>query len=282
MNLDALLAIMACPTCRGDLRRWNGAALCGKCGDKLPIDGQSVILGAADTGTPEWKAKQAESVERYTKETYNGDPTIPRMFGQFMAVTLDRGHMVIDIGCGIAPALPHYVNELGLENYFGLEPLIAPVERPFPCLSGAVAESIPLRTGSIDAALFATSQDHIADIDAAMKEVRRVVRPGGHLYMWIGLYEPEILWRAKRFPQGFMRGLLASAEYLHLRWRMWDRGRRLAKGIPIDQAHERWYTTQTVAESLDRWGLETVRTLHPPGVPGIFVDAVNPDHSALP
>ena len=122
-----------------------------------------------------WEMQQLLSIERYQDESYEEDATIGELFGGFIAVTLDRTKLVLDIGCGLHPSLPHYVKQLGLPNFCGIEPLTVEVERDFRCLTGVLAENIPLETGAAGAALFATSLDHIEDAKAAIKEVTRVV-----------------------------------------------------------------------------------------------------------
>jgi SAM-dependent methyltransferase len=130
--------------------------------------------------------------------------------------------------------------------------------------------------------MFATSQDHIQDIDAAMAEVRRVVRPDGRFYMWIGLYDPEMLAWSKSFHNLAYNGgplkrtarfALVNAEYSYLVARMFDRRRRLKKGLRIDNCHERWYTKELVRNALVDWGLAADRWMVVPGTTSLFVDA---------
>lgn len=200
------------------------------------------------------------------------------MFGNFIATGLpNRNAVVLDIGCGISPDLPLYVDELGLTNYTGLEPLDVDVRRTYRCLT-ATAESIPFESASVDAVLFATSLDHIADEDAAIAEVKRVLKPGGRIFFWQGLYEPIMLARAKTFEQSLAYNPIVGvpfilAEALLTVKRMWKRKRQLKTGARIDSAHERWYTRDRLRASLKRWELTAVRELEPPGTASIFVEA---------
>lgn len=133
----------------------------------------------AGNGSREWTERQHESIERYADESYEEDPTQGQMFGNFIATGIDREDVVLDIGSGLFPDLPHYVAQLGLKRFLAIEPLTTPVDRSYPCLVGAVAERIPLKDGSVDAVLFATSLDHIEAEDEAIEEVKRVLKPGG-------------------------------------------------------------------------------------------------------
>jgi SAM-dependent methyltransferase len=167
-------------------------------------------------------------------------------------------------------------------HYIGLEPLKAPVARSYDCLVGAIAEALPLRDGSIDAALLSTSIDHIADIDTAIAELKRVLAPGGRLYFWVGVYEPEILPRAKTFHEilyfgsrtkRIARVALAQLEYAWLFLQMRRRRKKLEKGIPLDQFHCRYYTQDSLKKALDDWGLEQPRYVLIPGTSSVLVEA---------
>ncbi|MEJ8669191.1 class I SAM-dependent methyltransferase [Streptomyces sp. MS1.AVA.1] len=54
-----------------------------------------------------------------------------------------------------------------------------PVRRPGELTDGG----LPFRTGSADAVLFSEVIEHLVDPDAALDEIRRVLRPGGHLML---------------------------------------------------------------------------------------------------
>lgn len=232
-------------------------------------------------GSAEWLKRQNDSVERYVDESYEEDPTQGQMFGNFIATGIERDEAILDIGCGLFPDLPHYVAQLGLKRYLGLEPLTTPVARSYPCLVGVVAEHIPLKDATIDAVLFATSLDHIEAEDAAMQEVKRVLKPGGKIFLWQGLHDPLMLARKKTFEPIFggkltfkraFRLAFAPVEYAHLGYRMAKKRRQLATGADIDGIHFRYYTRAMLDASLERWGLTKTRELMPPAMPSIFVE----------
>jgi ubiquinone/menaquinone biosynthesis C-methylase UbiE len=226
----------------------------------------------------DWRARQDASVRRYASEHYNEDPRPARMFGNFIGTTLtDRDSAVLDIGCGISPKLPLYVDELGLTNYVGLDPLDGPETRAYRWLK-AMAEKLPFEAASIDAVLFATSFDHIANAAQAIEEARRVLKPGGRVYMWQGLYDPIMIARAKTFEPsmayGFPLGpLFIASEGILVMKRMWKRRRDMAKGNRIDAVHERWFTRTGLMHAFDQWGFTILRWLEPPGLASAFVEA---------
>jgi hypothetical protein len=103
--------------------------------------------GAFDPGS-DWLRQQGESVERYQAAEYEADETLGVMFGNFIATTINRDALVLDIGCGLHPLHPHYVKELDLPYFVGIEPLTTPVSRNYECLAGVSAENIPLADGA--------------------------------------------------------------------------------------------------------------------------------------
>lgn len=240
-------------------------------------DGNNLLFSAL--ASTDWQRRQAESVERYTSEHYNRDPRPAQMFGNFIATgLLDRNAVVLDVGCGLTPSLPHYVNQLGLTRYLGIEPLSTKVERSYPCLVGALAEDIPLKDASMDAVLFATSFDHIADDRKAMEEVKRVLKPGGLMFMWQGVSDPELLAlnsTLHRLTRGPWAIPLITAQAAKMSWRMYKRRRDLAKGNRLDSAHERWFTRKQLLQAVGAWGFELNRYLEPIGLPCMYIEAVN-------
>jgi SAM-dependent methyltransferase len=281
---EDLASILRCPSCRrAGVTVSTDRTRCEACGTEQPREGNNLFYDPGADVSPEWREMQAGSVERYQDASYEEDQTIARLFGNFIAVGIDRTEAVLDLGCGPFKPLPPYVDQLGLAQYIGLEPLTVGVDRDYPCMVGAVAESIPLADHSVGAALFATSLDHIEAVDDAIAEVRRVVRPDGKLFFWIGLYEAETLASSKTFESIFVTGspikrairmAAAPVEYAHLFLRMRKRRRQLATGQRIDNAHCRYYTRQLVAESMAKWGLRVTRQIVPPGTCSIFVEAV--------
>jgi len=95
---------------------------------------------------------------------------------------------VLEIGIGSGLNLPYYSREV--TRVFGLEPseflrnqaAEAGRSAPFPVeLLSAGAESIPLDSGSVDTVVSTWTLCSIPDLDAALGEIRRVLRPDGRL-----------------------------------------------------------------------------------------------------
>ena len=95
---------------------------------------------------------------------------------------------VLEIGVGSGLNFPYYGREV--THLFGLEPsgyLRQQAEAAAPSVSFPVelldagAEDIPLDTASVDTVVSTWTLCSIADLEAALAEIRRVLRPGGRL-----------------------------------------------------------------------------------------------------
>lgn len=232
--------------------------------------------------TSSWERQQAESVDRYQEESYEADETLGVLFGDFIGATVSRQGLVLDIGCGLHSQFPHYVKQLPIEHFLGIEPLRNPVDRVFPCLTGVIAEQIPLIDDCANAALFATSLDHIADAKTAISEVLRVLKRGAPLYFWLGVHDPHLLAESKSFGvvhnhssglRRIARIIGAPIEHLHLMNRMKMQASRLSSGVPLDKAHARYHTAATIDQEMASYGLEIVRRVLVPGSASLFVEA---------
>ena len=93
---------------------------------------------------------------------------------------------VLEVGFGSGLNLPHYPEQV--ERVLAVEPSVLARERAASRVRDATAqvdfvgldgESIPLDDDSVDAALCTFTLCTIPDVDRALAEVRRIVRPGG-------------------------------------------------------------------------------------------------------
>jgi SAM-dependent methyltransferase len=102
-------------------------------------------------------------------------------------------YRVLDVGCGRKPYLPFFAPYAS--EYVGMDF----VENPFAELTGSV-EAIPVDDGTFDVVLCTQVLEHCDDPALAVRELRRVLAPGGRvLASTHGVYlyhpSPQDLWR---------------------------------------------------------------------------------------
>lgn len=109
-------------------------------------------------------------------------PEVKR-FRDFVETHL-RGTRILDIGCGIMD-LPGYlaVKNVAYLELIGLDPID---DNTFGGMRlVAVSEYIPLQDATIDTIVFATSFDHVCDIDRTLAETRRILSSEGRVLVWM-------------------------------------------------------------------------------------------------
>lgn len=98
---------------------------------------------------------------------------------------LAAGDTVVDVGIGtglLARQACAVIGERG--RLIGVDPspgMLAQVDLPDAELRAGRAEALPCADGEADFLSFGYAFRHVADVDAALREFRRVLRPGGRL-----------------------------------------------------------------------------------------------------
>jgi SAM-dependent methyltransferase len=103
-----------------------------------------------------------------------------------------RGGVAIDVGCGTGRALPPLREAVGPDGSVmavDLTPEMLAAARPKSSAAGAAviladARALPFGDASADAIFAAGLVDHLPDTAAGLRELARVVRPGGLLVLF--------------------------------------------------------------------------------------------------
>src|SRR5262245_31183869 len=121
-------------------------------------------------------------------------------FARHLPVT--RPLVWLDLGSGAGRMTPSLASAFGGPAY-GVEPsnkmraqAIANASHPGVTYAAGSAEHIPLPDASCDAALLFFVWHHVVDCEAAAQELRRVVRPGGKLFVQVNFSDrmPDTWW----------------------------------------------------------------------------------------
>lgn len=107
-----------------------------------------------------------------------------------------RGRL-LDVGCG-SKWKADLVGDL-VDAYVGLDHPGSMHDRSVVDVFGR-ADAMPLADATFDAVLCTSVLEHLEDPAAALREARRVLRPGG-----VGIYTTPMLWHVHEAPRDFYR-----------------------------------------------------------------------------
>jgi arsenite methyltransferase len=103
------------------------------------------------------------------------------------ALAPEPGDAILDVGCGpgfyVADLLERGATVTGVDT----SPAMLAIARrraPGACLLEGAATQLPVRAAAFDRALTVQVLEYVVDVDGALAELRRVLRPGGRLLIW--------------------------------------------------------------------------------------------------
>jgi arsenite methyltransferase len=159
-----------------------------------------------------------EERARAIEATYATDDIVGQRRATLAALDLEPGERVLDIGCGPGYLVEEMAERVGPEgSVHGLDPspsMLAIARRRAGAaeLSEGDALALPVPDASFDAAVSTQVYEYVADMPAALAEVRRVLRPGGRLLVLDTDWD-SIVWRSSDDAR-MVRVLAAWEEHL--------------------------------------------------------------------
>ncbi|MGI5454535.1 class I SAM-dependent methyltransferase [Streptomyces sp. CA-249302] len=128
------------------------------------------------------------------------DPSVPvasgaprslrqaRMLAAALGPAAAGSRTVLDVGCGDGTAAAVAAPLLTGHRVVGVDWSQDALQRArahlsYPIRGELTGGGLPFRSGCADAVLFSEVIEHLVDPDSALDEIRRVLRPGGHLML---------------------------------------------------------------------------------------------------
>ncbi len=188
----------------------------------------------------------------------------PRLTLMRDLVVSARPSSVLDVGCGRGFFLGHLV-ESGLTGLVGVDVFEDVQPDGWEFRRGDVTSALPAEDASFDCVVAGEIIEHVPNPDDFLREIRRVLRPGGVLVV----STPNMVSWANRVlvPLGVQPlGTETSSEIA-----LGRRHRVLGQGNQV-QGHLKVFTHRALGEILERYGFEVVAR-H--GVPAFFPKPVD-------
>jgi SAM-dependent methyltransferase len=144
------------------------------------------LPGAAAEGLNEWNEHAAWWQAGFTE---GADPEYVEQILPLAAHYLSGAAAVLDVGCGEGQ-VARLAAAVGAERVVGVDPAWAQIgvardRSGGPRYACAAAAALPFAPGSFDAVVACLVFEHIRDVDDAIAEVARVLRPGGRFAFFL-------------------------------------------------------------------------------------------------
>ncbi len=156
-----------------------------------------------------WLAGKYILVARFLKKTLN------KLYIKYKKESLK----ILDVGC-VPVNLSNYLSNVG--ETFGMDvslPTLRLCQKKYSNLINGKADELPVREGSFDVVILLDVLEHIADDAKCMKEIYRILKPGGivlltvpaHKILW-GRHD-EIYMHYRRYSLGGIRKVVKEAGF---------------------------------------------------------------------
>lgn len=183
------MVTLVCPKCKSPLLQSNDAFRCPEC--QRGFSNNEFLLELDFPNINIWNKLQEHGILSYNVDPSNNlSVDYERQdVAQFAKFCNLRGK-ILDIGCGPQP-VPAYAYISLDSEYYGIDPIMN--DTKYFNFFRAYCEALPFADSSFDIVLFATSLDHLIDVNAALKEVYRVLKKNGRVFLWQGLKSTNVL-----------------------------------------------------------------------------------------
>ena len=238
-RLDSLLPLLACPRCGSRLNQHESRVVCGGCGTAYPLrNGVPVLLPETieEAGTGEASVDDPVSRHPYSLESLK-------------IIEDHRDEWVLDLGAG--GKLQRWDNVVQIDIF----------RYPMTDVVGS-ADRLPFRDNSFGAVISQAVFEHLQYPQAAVEEIRRVLKPGGVVKIDTAFLQPE-----HGYPHHFYNatetGLREWFREFDVRW----------SGVEPHQ-HPRWSLSWFLGVYLDRLPADAAALLRATPL-GEVVDALH-------
>lgn len=188
---DFLLEYLICPQCRASLKNGEGVLVCEGCGCSYRVrDGIPDMVERLDDASGfDYLGHYAADAEMfdYFEESVGATAHSERRLREVITSFVPKGtKTILDVGCGSA-----WVAKIFLPKGVSIISLDASVTNPYKALNlypsphhvGIAADAfhLPFRDDSIECIIAAEIIEHVQDPTAFVKELFRILAPGGKL-----------------------------------------------------------------------------------------------------
>ncbi|HKN93829.1 MAG TPA: methyltransferase domain-containing protein [Thermoleophilaceae bacterium] len=143
-----------------------------------------------------------EEESRAVEATYATPDIVEQRRATLAALALEPGERVLDVGCGPGYLAREMAEAVGTDGFVhGVDPspamLAIAARRALPHMELSEGDALSLRLpdAEFDVAVSTQVYEYVADIEGALREARRVLRPGGRLLVLDTDWD-SIVWRS--------------------------------------------------------------------------------------
>lgn len=174
-------ALVACPSCKSDNLRWEAASIeCATCGKTFAVDGETPVLLAQDEADAPRIAEGDRALSDRLPQRLRA--VAVRLRPVARPLLTHRSHATRDLVPTFVAALPAAASVLNVgagERTYGPNVVNLDIAPGRSIHVVGIAEELPFRDGVFDAVVFQAVLEHVRDASAALREIARVLRPGG-------------------------------------------------------------------------------------------------------